>query len=516
MKFKEEFCTFCSGQRGMLLLVVLAFASALIWAKARDPFRRVEFSFKTPDGGRTSARAVLPKRKGRFPVVLFIHGSGRNTLTTGRDLRAFAELGLAAVNFEYDKTNQAGFDAQMQALTAVVPRQAGAKSNSVIWVANSLGAQRSLSFLVRHPESQPQLMVRLAGGWVPELDQFLDSTNHHVPFPIHCPFFLVHGDKDEDFPVEDARRLAAFLQTNDIPTSLVILPDRPHKFEPDRDLIFRLTAEYCKAVLAPGEPLVEASQNYVEPHLGYFVPVLVLAGFWSFFTMRKVRAGKEGAILASGEKVLRWVACGLALLAIGETALHLVTPQLNVSGTTLRLAQKYLVPPKQQADFACLSSNSIFQGKPLKFLLQQVELANYNRELVNWSLDDQIYRDFVLSPVIDDNSSGELNWRRPLWENFYPRIRHETDMMSAAQIVVRFLRERVTIVPRPLEYTGIRTGWNRGFTDAAGFERLYVAALRSAGIPAKLDVSGKAEIWSENKWMTAPRLLVSSFVAQAP
>ena len=60
-------------------------------------------------------------------------------------------------------------------------------------------------------------------------------------------------------------------------------------------------------------------------------------------------------------------------------------------------------------------------------------------------MDDELYRDFVLSPVITGKSDEQLNWRRLLWEEFYPRIRHESSPEEAANIVLKHLRERVVI-----------------------------------------------------------------------
>ena len=39
----------------------------------------------------------------------------------------------------------------------------------------------------------------------------------------------------------------------------------------------------------------------------------------------------------------------------------------------------------------------------------------------------------VLSPEIDSAFDGDLNWRRELWENFYPRIRKENSAETAAE-----------------------------------------------------------------------------------
>jgi hypothetical protein len=168
--------------------------------------------------------------------------------------------------------------------------------------------------------------------------------------------------------------------------------------------------------------------------------------------------------------------------------------------------------------------------------VEHVELAGYNRELINWQLDDKVYRDFVLSPVIepstlppspnfgatsnlqllaaskrsDDGSTG-LDWRRPLWEEFYPRIRHESSPEDAAKIVVRHLRERVTIAALPNLPHDVPIIWLRQITDETGFENIYVAALRSVGVPARLDLHQQAEFWDGNKWRPAPSPSVFSW-----
>ena len=137
-------------------------------------------------------------------------------------------------------------------------------------------------------------------------------------------------------------------------------------------------------------------------------------------------------------------------------------------------------------------------------MLAHVELAGYNRKSVNWQLDDNLYRDFVLSPVITGNAGEQLNWRRPLWEEFYPLIRHESSLEDAASIVARHLRERVTIAAMPDLPGEAPVIWLRLMTDETGFEIIHVAALRSVGVPARLDAQHKAEFWDGAKWALAP------------
>ncbi|MGA2868048.1 MAG: hypothetical protein ABSF34_02665, partial [Verrucomicrobiota bacterium] len=220
--------------------------------------------------------------------------------------------------------------------------------------------------------------------------------------------------------------------------------------------------------------------------------------------------GDEAHIkLQCHEIALRWLAGILAAWALTVTGLHLLPPHFMVSEQTLALARKYSVQPKERADFETLASQPIWHGQKLKTLLEHVELANYNRELINWQLDDKMYRNYALSPAIElstNNSelSTDLDWRRPLWEEFYPRIRHESSPADAAQIVVRHLRERVTIANIENPPRDVSLIWRRQITDEAGFEIIYVAALRSVGVPARLDANGRAEFWDGSQWSAAP------------
>jgi dienelactone hydrolase len=290
---------------GVPVVAVLCLFLAMAWTKRSDPFQRIEITLNTPQYGKTKAMAVLPKPDGRFPVVIYVHGWTGNLMTDGKPLRQIAELGLAAVGIEYDQTNSAAFDEQFLALQNFIQRQPWAQSNAVAWVGMSLGAQRTLRFILHHPEVQPQLLVRLSGGWDEELEAEAGNIEHptsNIQHPmsgtltrrdatlspvggegpnkgaiqvepgsavvstassdqlktrrrdddaprIHCPVLLVHSDNDQVFPLEDSRRLAALLETNGISVSLRVLPGVGHDFGPDRAVVFRETAEYCRAHL---------------------------------------------------------------------------------------------------------------------------------------------------------------------------------------------------------------------------------------------------------------------------
>ncbi len=537
-----------AAQRRLFLPILLAllFFGALFWAKGRDPFQRVWFKVKVPGQGKAECIAVLPKTSlktkvwslkskvegprsgsGRLPVVVYLHGSGGSLLGDGNDLRQMAEMGLAAVGMDYCQTNEAAFDAQFTALLNYVGRQPWADTNRVAWVGFSLGAQRSLSFALRHPSLQPKLLVRLSGGWVPELDQFKVQGSG---FKVQCSppgpstILLIHGERDEVFPLSQAQRVAACLRTNGVPVELSVLPGEGHGFGANRLVVFRVLGEECLTRLKGAGALgnyrsILSWQAQAKRLWLFWTPALAWAVLWLWLRHKVKQAsrlpkavrGQEGAgrtpALRWWENGLRWLAGILGAAAVAQTALHLVPPHLPVSDRTLSLARNHLVQAKEVSDFDFLAANPVWRGKPLKTLLEHVQLAYYNRELINWKLDEPVYREYVLSAQIDPAADGNLNWRRALWENFYPRIRKESDPQAAAEIVVRFLRERVTIAQGSGLPSVVGEIWQRQITNERGFEALYVAALRSVGVPSRLGPQGRAEFWTGAAWQAAPRPL---------
>ncbi len=559
-----------STNAGFWLFISLAFFGSMIWAKSRDPFERIWFTVKTPHYGKVKGVAVLPVKAGAgerrsqnaatgLPVVFYVYGSGGSLINSGNELRQLAELGMAAVAIEYNQTNQAAFEEQFMAArewagkeiggrrqeTGIWGQDSAGKSDSALrvpssafaWVGFSLGAERTLRFLLKNPEMQPQLYVRLAGGSVSELDAELKTKNSKLKTHV----LLVHGENDEIFPVEEAKEAAEFFKTNGFATELKILPGKNHGFDADRAVVFRSVGEQIKAQLTPEHPLPEfpVTKNY--PFVLCILPAFLWIGFWIYLRRKERRARSDAPYqniehptsnaehrkLRKWEIALRITAIILATLALAQTGIHLITPRLAVSDMTIKIARKWFLAPKWKEDFETLAAKPFWRGQRLKTLLTHVELANYCvYELINWKVDKEIYNEFVLSPVIDVSSDEtfdeagqraiipELNWRRPLWEFFYPRIRKENSPQEAAEIVVRNLRERVTIVSLDTGSakhwpTGVETIWRNQITDEKGFERIYVAALRSVGVGARLNSEGHSEFWTASEWKLAPRPLIN-------
>jgi hypothetical protein len=192
------------------------------------------------------------------------------------------------------------------------------------------------------------------------------------------------------------------------------------------------------------------------------------------------------------------------LVALLLTIIHVGLPNMPINDTTVSLAETFLVPPRLQADFGYLTAGADYRGQRLGVILDHVELAGLQRRQFYQNSDDRVFQEYILSPDIDVLPLNELNWRRPLWKYFYPRVRHETNAAAAAEIVVRSLRERVGIDPDYRYRVGVETIWIQQMTDTVGFERIFVAALRSVGIASRLNEQNQAEFWTGTAWQAAP------------
>jgi acetyl esterase/lipase len=56
---------------------------------------------------------------------------------------------------------------------------------------------------------------------------------------------LIHGEQDAVFPLSEAQRVAACLQTNGVPVELKVLPGQGHGLGGNHLLVFRVIGEQC-------------------------------------------------------------------------------------------------------------------------------------------------------------------------------------------------------------------------------------------------------------------------------
>ena len=506
-----------------VVFAALLVAGLLLWARGRDPFTRHWFSIAVPNSPRVQAVAVLPKAAPQpLPVVIYFHGSQGDIIQSGNRLRVIAELGIAAVDMNYSQTNETIFDQQFTALLDHVRRQSWADTNKMAWIGHSLGAQTQLSYALRHPEQAPPHLIRLGGGLLPELDPTVPARNGNTRVETNRPgsvsalksrVLLIHGGQEEVFPVAQVEKLAGILRSNGVPVELQVFQNEGHVLT---DSIYRHVAEYCLSKLNGEDAFsqyhsITAWQERALPLWLWLFPAALWAGTWGCIRWKQ-RGSLTTAPAVSRDRSrglvwLRVAAIVLALIAVAQTALHLLLPRLEATPQTLNLVRKFLIPESERSDFDYLARSPVWKGKKLGTLIQHVHLANYNRQIVNWKIDDSLYREYVLAAEIHAEADGSLHWRRMLWESCYPRIRKEGLPENASVAIVRHLRSRVTVSEGAGHPVQISEIWTRQLTTPAGFASLNVAALRACGIPARLSALETPELWNGTSWTNAPQAL---------
>ncbi len=201
---------------------------------------------------------------------------------------------------------------------------------------------------------------------------------------------------------------------------------------------------------------------------------------------------------------LLWTAAVLlAVAAVGQVSLRWVLPRLHATPRHITLARMALVQERERADFDYLTREHATGRQKIGPLVEHAHLASYTRPLLNWKMDDPLYRAYVLSPGISA-ADGAMDWRRTLWESFYPRIRNAPDTQTAAAAIARHLRERITIAPGADWPSSVTDIWDKQITSAEGFSTIHVAALRACGVPARMGPSGNAEFWTGTEWAAVP------------
>jgi len=233
-------------------------------------------------------------------------------------------------------------------------------------------------------------------------DRQSEIVNRESP-PRSTKTWLIHGESDEVFPVEDVRRLAREFEARGWPVRLSTFAGRGHGFGADQPLLIRAAAEWCAAQLGAG-PVVPVN---VRPlRLGYWLPLGVLLLGLGWFCLHPVGAdvrrrttkrsspvgdgvrrrsrecsspvgddvrrrttkhssrralqvcGGSGAV-GGAARWLMWTAILAATLALLDTGLHLALPRLPVTEGTVRWAERLMVRPELKESFQWLANRAM-------------------------------------------------------------------------------------------------------------------------------------------------------------
>jgi dienelactone hydrolase len=182
-----------------------------------------------------------PKTAGRHPAVILVHGS--NGLTRyGERYREQARrlAGEDYVTFLvhfYDRTGhkealegdtiRANFLTWLATLDDAVSYaadQGNVDPRRIALLGHSLGAYLSLSLAATKSGSKIAALVDYYGG-LPYLMMPIAGRFARIP-----PILILHGERDRIVPVQEARDLAGFCRTMNIPYEMHLYPNQGHVF----------------------------------------------------------------------------------------------------------------------------------------------------------------------------------------------------------------------------------------------------------------------------------------------
>lgn len=498
--------------RGMVGLCFI-FGVALALARHTDPFVRREFVLRTAAGEPVNCLAVIPKHvPRRMPTVVFMHGSSGNLLTSGEVLRRFAELGVAAVNFDYDKKDQARFERQLAAVMEFLRdgrRQTWARTDAIGWVVHSLGGMRAYPYVVRNPDRAPATLVAIATGTALEPADTTTST------PLNTSVWMIHGENDETFRLSEVQKLADALGKMGAKATLTVIPQAGHLFDNDQPVLWRAAGEFCAAALGGLNP----THNHIPAAAGIpWIPIFALGCVvlsW-ILAIRRRKKLSTGLNRSPGRgRVLPILAHGAAVTALSVSLLQFIVLSLPARGPAMTLATVWAVPKTLRPELEWLKAKGQLDGS-VGAVVDSLRLTVRQRAWFFNQLDTDLYREHLLAVRLTDTEPEDPRWRRALWEVLYQPVRRERLVESVVPTAVRKLRERVSVVAsaEPQPTSGVLDTWRTGVTTPAGFAKLCVAGLRALGIPARLAAdSGKAEYWTGSRWAEVPKPIVLTIPA---
>lgn len=501
------------GQVRSMVGLCFIFGTALVLARHTDPFVRREFVLHTAAGEPVNCLAMIPKHVlRRMPAVVFMHGSGGNLLTSGEVLRRFAELGVAAVNFDYDKKDQPRFERQLVAVMEFLrdgQRQNWARGDAIGWVVHSLGGMRAYSYLLRNPSNAPAVMVGIATGTVVQPIDSAAST------PLNARVWIIHGENDETFRLAEVQNLADTLRKMGAKVSLTVIPQAGHLFGSDQAVLWRVAGEFCAATLGKLRP----AHNHIPGAAGMpWVSIVSLCCAALALTLAAWRRKKllSGSNRYSTRRQLLSISAYVAFMTAAlVSSLQIILLSLPARGPVMTLASLIVVPKKLRSDLEWLQLKGQLDGS-VGAVVDSLRLSARQRAWFFTELDDDLYREHLLAVRLTGTELEDPRWRRALWEMLHQPVRRERLVESVVPTVVRKLRERVSVAAytEPHPPGMVLETWRTGVTTPAGFSKLCVAGLRALGIPARvMPGSDRAEYWTGSRWAEVPKPIILTIPA---
>jgi len=472
----------------------------MYWSANRDPLSKTWFKLQAAQGDSFECVSIVPKAKGSYPVVVVAANSGNFIAGNGKLLRRIADIGLGVIAFQADRQAQAKFDHRVDAVMLHLRGQKWSSFGPVGWLGiDDTGAQ-ILAYLSRHPTP---------GAFV----QWNAQAGRAAPAPVTRSGALaqtIFSGSPANTP--DVTHVDGAVPHRPTPPQIQSLINTANLAgKPDsltQAAINRSVAEHFFRILEKDprrrlhmvkEQGTRASGMAILVGLGLMYGIFLIRGSINLQRLPTLmhRPGKavHGSLFISGLA---------ASLAIGITAFHLLLLQFPVSVWSMTQAARFFIPEADREDFIHTCETANWRETRIGVAISNARLCAYNRQLVPWPVSPDMYRDFVLSPSITGNSHETFAWRRALWEHLHPAVKHLKQKDQVAAMIPQLMRQHLVITDEPSGNDDVGAILRTRITDQKGFAAICVAALRAAGVPARLNPEGRAEYYSTDSWRAVP------------
>jgi predicted esterase len=198
---------------------------ATVSAPAREMATRNTFEFA---GNTRTFYTFLPKAEGTLPLVLLLHGSGRNGLVMVDAWAALAarEHFIVAAPDAYDsfawniKTDPPDF---LHAVVEQVKARHAVDANRVYLFGHSAGAEYALILAIIDSHYFAAIALH-AGALQPDNYKLFAYAGRRMPIAIWV------GDQDPLFPLDSVTATKNEFESNGFPIELTIVPNHDHNY----------------------------------------------------------------------------------------------------------------------------------------------------------------------------------------------------------------------------------------------------------------------------------------------
>lgn len=475
--------------------VISALAGLIRWAKQTEDVKRIVLEVKARTASKAFKWVILaPKGETTLPLIIYLCGEKMSFTIQGSIARRLAQAGFTCAyvkNVEsHIELNEQSFGAFFSALNELP----ACHDKDIILLADNGDASLLIKTLATRVHCSPRMLVCVPGpNW-----QHADSINLiQIETKRALPIILIKTSNigDNHSELEFVTKQLTHLRQ---PVFLFCYVDAGDTPTAKQLLIREAVDKACYyAYSTMGKPLPQHLKRR-ETTLGLpcFYPLICCAILLTCSVLWTNIASYRKTGVLHAQTYLVLVACGLTTgLWVGVLTI-----------TRWRPFTPHIKNPNVLSDISTTQWRRPLAEENGALLDQYYDLATYNRSLVKWNVSDTTYNNYVLNPDLGSGKPMLLMCRDVFWKRFYPTVKNETSTIAAAAIVVRELREELTVDSTSTAvYKDPLSSWNDRITSENGFELSYVAALRSVGIPSRLTHEGLTELYNNDKWIRAPR-----------